>query len=99
MYGLIGQIKVKKGSRDQLIDILLKGTQEMPGCIQYIISKDVSDEQSIWISEIWESKKDHENSLKLAEVQEAIGKGRNLIDGFGERIETEPAGGFGLRSS
>ena len=31
-----------------------------------------------------------------ASVQAAIGKGRPLIAGFGERFETEPVGGQGL---
>ncbi|WP_069131703.1 putative quinol monooxygenase [Rhodohalobacter halophilus] len=96
MYGLIGQMKAKSGSRDELIEILLAGTQNMPGCIQYVISKDVDDENGIWITEIWETKNDHENSLQLPEVQSAIAKGREFIAGFGARHELDPVGGFGL---
>lgn len=33
MYGLIGNITVHTGRRDDLITILLNGTVDMPGCL------------------------------------------------------------------
>lgn len=85
---------VQPGKRDELIEILNDGIREMPGCKSYIIAKDPSDENAIWITEVWESQADHLDSLKLPQVQAAIAKGRPLIAGFGERFETEPVGGF-----
>jgi hypothetical protein len=38
-------------------------------------------------------------SLGLAAVQVAIAKGRPLIAGFGNRVETVPIGGYGLRGA
>lgn len=94
MYGLIGKMLIQPGKRDELIAILDDGIREMPGCKSYIIAKDPSDENAIWVTEIWESQADHLDSLKLPQVQAAIAKGRPLITGFGERFETEPVGGF-----
>lgn len=94
MYGLIGKMLVQPGKRDELITILNDGIREMPGCKSYIIAKDPTDENAIWITEVWESQADHLDSLKLPQVQAAIAKGRPLIAGFGERFETEPVGGF-----
>lgn len=85
---------VQPGKRDELITILNDGIREMPGCKSYIIAKDPTDENAIWITEVWESQADHLDSLKLPQVQAAIAKGRPLIAGFGERFETEPVGGF-----
>ena len=33
MYGLIGKITAKDGQREDLINILLEGTKDMPGCL------------------------------------------------------------------
>jgi quinol monooxygenase YgiN len=98
MYGLIGKIITVSVQRDALIAILLEGTKKMPGCLSYIVAKDPSDENAIWITEVWDSKTSHEESLKLPAVQQAISKGRPLIAGLGTSIVTEPVGGQGLPS-
>ncbi len=99
MYGLIGKINATEGRRDELIEILLQGTRDMPGCLTYIIAKDVESADAIWITEVWESEAHHQASLELPDVQDAMAKGRPLIAGFGERFETEPVGGRGLDRS
>lgn len=96
MFGLIGKLSTIDGKREALIELLLAGTKDMPGCIQYIISKDLADENAIWISEIWESEEAHKASLTLPSVKEAIGKGRAFIAGMEQVAKTEPVGGVGL---
>jgi len=96
MYGLIGKMKATPGQRDELIAILLEGVAGMPGCLSYVVAKDSTDEDAIWVTEVWDSKESHEASLSLPSVQEAIAQGRPLIAGFGERFETVPVGGHGL---
>lgn len=99
MYGLIGKIKAQPGQRGALIAILLEGTAGMPGCLSYVIAEDASDPQAIWITEVWDSQASHQASLGLPAVQEAIGRGKPLMAGFGERFETKPVGGEGLAAS
>lgn len=99
MYGLIGKITAVEGQRDALIDILLDGVARMPGCLSYVVAKDREDADALWVSEVWESKASHEESLTLPAVKEAMAKGRPLIAEFGERFETEPVGGHGLVST
>lgn len=96
MYGIIGKMIAVENGRDELIGILLEGTRDMPGCLSYVISKDQADENGLWITEVWESQAQHEASLSLESVQQAIAAGRPLIAGFGERFETTPIGGHGL---
>lgn len=96
MYGLIGKMKTAPGKRDGVIEILLQGTGDMPGCRSYIVARDPSDADAIWITEVWESAELHRASLTLPEVQAAIAQARPHITGFGERFETEPVGGYGL---
>lgn len=96
MYGLIGQIKVVTGQRDALIAILLEGMADMPGCLSYIVAEDPVNDDTIWVTEVWDSRDSHQASLTLPGVQAAIARGRPLITGFGERYETHPVGGHGL---
>ena len=94
MYGLIGKIKAVSGQRDALISILIDGAKDMPGCQSYIVAQDQSDQDAIWVTEVWDDKASHQKSLSLASVQEAIRLGKPLIDGFEERFETIPLGGI-----
>jgi len=96
MFGLIGKIKAKTGQRDALIEILLEGVRDMPGCLSYVIAQDPTDEDAIWITEVWDSQESHHASLALPSVQQAIARGKSFIAGFGERYETHPVGGHGI---
>ncbi len=96
MYGLIGKMIAAPGQREALIEILLEGQSDMPGCLSYIIARDKEDADALWVTEVWDSKASHQASLSLPAVQQAIARGRPLIAGFGERFETEPVGGHGL---
>ena len=96
MYGIIGKMVATEGSRDKLIEILLNGTQDMPGCKLYAISADSADETGIWITEIWDSEESHQASLQLPSVQAAIAEGRPMIAGFGDRHIVNPVGGVGI---
>jgi len=96
MYGFIGRIKAVPSQRDALIAILIEGAKDMPGCLSYIVAQDQSDQDAIWVTEVWDTKANHQASLSLASVQKAIRLGKPLIAGFGERLETIPLGGHGL---
>lgn len=43
---------VAKDKRDELIAILLDGTQRMTGCLSYIVAGDTTDADRIWITEV-----------------------------------------------
>jgi quinol monooxygenase YgiN len=96
MYGLIGKMTAVAGQRDALAAILLDGTHAMPGCLSYVIARDPADENALWITEVWDGQASHTASLSLPSVQAAIAKGRPLIAGFSNRVETEPIGGHGI---
>lgn len=96
MYGLIAKLSATEGNREKLIELLLAGTKDMPGCRLYAISADVADENGIWITEIWESEEFHQASLQLPSVQKAIAEGKPFIAGFGERHLVTPVGGIGV---
>ena len=89
-YGIIGQMTVAPEMREFVIAAMLEGTRDMPGNIAYIIAEDAEDDNALWITEVWQTKTDHANSLKLPKVQEAIAKARPHITGMGTRAETKP---------
>lgn len=97
MFGLIGKATATDGKRDELIAILIKGTANMPGCLSYIVAKDVADPAVIWITEVWDSRESHEASLQLPSVQAAIARGRPLIAGMVGIATTEPVSARHLR--
>jgi len=99
MYGRIGRMKATPGQRDALASILLEGTSDMPGCLSYLVARDTDDPDSLWVTEVWDSRASHQASLSLPSVQEAIAAGRPLIAEFSEGFETEPLGGHGLVQS
>ena len=93
LYGVIGQMKATPGQRDALIGYLKAGSADMPGNLAYLIAKDNSDADALWITEIWTSAEAHLASLKLPQVQAAIAKARPIIASFGTRAEVTPVGG------
>jgi reactive intermediate/imine deaminase len=96
MFGLIGKMVATPGNRDALAGVLLGGTGAMPGCLSYVVAKDPRDVDALWITEVWDSPDSHKASLSLPQVREAIAKGRPLIASFGDSVQSEPIGGFGL---
>ena len=96
MYGMIGRIKAQPGKRAELAAILLAGTGAMPGCLNYVVAEDMADPDTLVVTEAWDSKQSHDDSLKLPGVQAAIAKGRPLIAGFDKVAETIPLGGVAL---
>jgi len=100
MYGLIGKMTATPGQRDALIAIILgDGEADMPGCLSYIVAKDLDDADAIWITEVWENQESHMASLALPAVQQAIAQAKPLIADFGDSIVTMPVGGHGLAYS
>lgn len=95
MYGLIGKIVAVPGERDALAEIL-SSMGEMPGCLSYVVATVQGEPNALWVTEVWESAEAHTESLGIPSVQAAVERGRPLIAGFGERIETTPIGGIGI---
>lgn len=89
-YGLIARIRARPGMGAALAAILNGDSGEMPGCIAYLVAADLKDDDVLWVTEFWESRLAHEESLKLPAVQEAIAQGRPLIAGFEMSVETRP---------
>ncbi|MCO6480501.1 MAG: antibiotic biosynthesis monooxygenase [Phaeodactylibacter sp.] len=99
-YGRYGKLKAQPGKGNELAVILLQAAEllrTVQGCHLYIIGKDAKDEDTIWVTEVWDSKESHSNSLKDKAVQALILQAMPLLDGKPEGgTELEVLGGLGI---
>ena len=98
-YGLTGIMKAKAGKGDELAAILLEASQlvsSAKGLHIYVVAQDAADQDSILITEVWDSKEDHDNSLKMAGVKELIARAMPIIDGKPEGKNLKVWGGKGV---
>jgi quinol monooxygenase YgiN len=97
-YGLHGKLKATNGNGDELASILNQASELVStakGCHLYMISKDTQKGDVIWVTEVWDTKEDHDRSLHLAGVRELISKAIPLLDGQPEKgLELEVIGGI-----
>ena len=99
MWGLIVKMRAAPGKREELITILKEGTRDMPGCLSYVVAKDSADENTIWVTEVWDSMASHDASLSLPSVKSVIPQVKPMISGFDKIAVTSPVGGIGLPSA
>jgi quinol monooxygenase YgiN len=63
----------------------------------YVIGLDELEPNAVYITEIWDSKEDHDNSLKVEGVRDLIVKAMPLLDGPPQKgQELEILGGLGI---
>jgi quinol monooxygenase YgiN len=97
-YGYIGSMKAKPGHRDDVVSILLGGAGSLreAGCDLYIVSVSDADEDTIWVSEVWQTKEHHDASLQLPETKAAIGEVMPMLTGEFTSHELTVVGGLGV---
>lgn len=99
-YGLQGALQAKEGKGKELAAILLEAADllsKAKGCLIYAIGKDIEEEDLIWVTEVWDTKEDHRNSLKMEEVKELISQAMPLLERMPEKgLETIVLGGKGI---
>jgi quinol monooxygenase YgiN len=96
MYGLIAKLTMIPGKREEMVAILKESAANMPGCFSYVVAKDSSDENTIWVTEVWDTEASHDASLSLPSVRIAIPKGRAVVASFEKVAVTTPVWGAGL---
>jgi quinol monooxygenase YgiN len=99
-FGLYAQIRTQAGQRDALVAVLLEAAavlQHVSGCQLYIVNVSATEPDTVWVTEVWRSRAEHEASLTLEDLQPILLRGRPLIASF-ERTEIVPIGGKGLKT-
>ena len=97
-YGYIASMKTKPGHRNEVVDILLSGADGLrqAGCDLYVVSVSDTDDVTIWVSEVWQSKQKHDASLQLPDTKAAIGKAMPMLTGEFTGQEVTVVGGLGV---
>lgn len=100
MYLLHGKLTAKPKHADELANILLEASKLVAvakGSILYVIGKDENDPNSVYVTEIWNSKEDHDNSLNVVGIRELIIKAMPILEGQPTKgQELEILGGAGI---
>ena len=63
-YGLYGKLKPNPAKAANWRTILLESGgigAPCPGCHIYLIGKDAQDGDTVWVTEVWDSKQDHDD--------------------------------------
>jgi len=99
-YGLHGKLTATEGNRDKLATILLEASRlvsNAKGCQLYMVSIDGDDANAVWVTEAWDSKEDHDNSLQVVGVRELIGQAMPLLAGMPQKGQVlQILGGAGI---
>lgn len=96
MYGLIVKLTTVAGKREELIAILRESAADMPGCLSYIVANDMSDQNVLWVTEVWDSQASHDASPSLPAVKKAIPRAQAIVANFERIAQTNPVWGAGL---
>lgn len=99
-YGLHGKLAAKEGNQADLAKILLRASvivAASKGCHIYLISIDPKNNRDVWVTEVWDTKEDHDNSLQNQKVKELITEAMPLLDKLPEQgQEFTILGGVGI---
>jgi quinol monooxygenase YgiN len=98
MWGMIAKLTLHPGKREEMADVLRSSAHQMPGSLSYVVAKDSSDENVLWVTEVWNSEKEHEASLSLPQVKAAIPRAKGLVAKFERIAVTEPVWDGGSQS-
>ena len=91
MYGLIVKLTSAPGRRDELITLMGgEDSHTVPGCLSFIVAEDASDQNVLWITEVWASQAAHEASLKAPPIKDNLTDADTLIAAFEKIATTSP---------
>ena len=95
-FALFATVTAKPGQRDALLQVLLEASrQPMSGCEMYVVNLSPTNENAVFVYEVWRSEADHDVSLHLESVKALVLRSRPLVASF-ERVKLQPIGGRGL---
>ncbi|MGC4233922.1 MAG: antibiotic biosynthesis monooxygenase family protein [Niabella sp.] len=99
-YLLHGKLVAKAGQQDELAAILLEAATLMSaakGCRVYVVGKDEKEPNAVYVTEVWDSREDHDNSLNVDGVKELIMRAMPVLEGPPQKgQEIRLLGGWGV---
>jgi quinol monooxygenase YgiN len=98
-YALINKLTAKPGQRDRVAQILIESGKlfdDNAACIFSMVSESAQDANVLWVTDLWNSREEHEAALKQPELRPFVAEALPLLEGMPEQIEVRPVGGKGL---
>ncbi|HEX6681736.1 MAG TPA: antibiotic biosynthesis monooxygenase [Candidatus Limnocylindrales bacterium] len=97
-YGLLNKLTAKPGKRDEVVGILLESGKliDDPACLMYLVSEAADDPDTIYVTDLWTTKEQHAEALKIPALRPFIERTMPLLEGMPEQIELHPVGGIGV---
>jgi quinol monooxygenase YgiN len=96
MWGMIAKITLLPGKRDEMLQLLEESATDMQGCLSYVVAKDATDENTVWVTEVWDKMASHDASLSSPAVKNAIPRAKAIVSNFERIAITAPIWGVGL---
>ena len=95
-YAYVGSMRTRPGRRDAVIEILLRSAEGLRGpdvtCTCGHLGR---RPDAVWVTESWETKKHHDDSLQLPETRAAIAEAMPMLTGEFDGHELTVVGGLG----
>lgn len=97
-YGFIASMRCLDGRRDDVVSLLLSGLDDLrgAGCEAYVVSRSDTDEDTIWVFEVWRSEEHHVASLQLPQVRASINEAMPMLTGEFTGQAVTVVGGLGV---
>jgi len=84
-FGMQVVMTANKDKGDELAKLMQKASQlvsDIKACEFYLVQLSTSEDDTVLITEVWQSQEDHQASLLNADVRELIAKAKPLIAGM-----------------
>ncbi|MDH5821531.1 putative quinol monooxygenase [Luteimonas sp. RD2P54] len=97
-FGLTGTMRTTPGNRAAVVELLLRDVEALrpAGCHLYVVGLDPDDPDLIRVTEVWDSRQAHRDSLQLPSVRAAIAEAMPMLTGEFTQVEFSAVGGLGL---
>ena len=94
MYGLIVKLTSAPGRRQDLISLVGGAdSHTVPGCLSFIVAEDPLEQDTLWITEVWQSEAAHQASLSRPPIRTSLASADTLIARFEKIATTHPVWG------
>lgn len=83
-FVLHGSLRAQDSKALELAKILIQASElvgALKACRLYAVSQAAEGGNEVWVTEIWDSKADHQASLQMPEVRALISQAMPLLDG------------------
>ncbi len=99
-FGIYTKFQTAPECREELVAILLRAAEAVSGadgCRLFIVNRDSADDSATWVTELWDSREQHQASLELPGSTALIEKALPLLAARPEQIQLVPVGGTGVQ--